>query len=152
MRGVWKILGLRWKMKICSLEPRGFRSWDCECCVEHVNVAQLMGCVEEKVKVGKLTSGANTSLFEEMKFLKEMQDQSGLFPFTKLYLLLWFLEVCLRFWPGNLVSESWSCGKGGILFRCAPSSAHLIHFMTHQQRIFFFIWGMTHKWLHLYFP
>lgn len=47
-----------------------------------------MGCVEEKVKVGKLTSGANTSLFEEMKFLKEMQDQSGLFPFTKLYLLL----------------------------------------------------------------
>ncbi|KAG2698423.1 hypothetical protein I3760_07G150500 [Carya illinoinensis] len=37
----------------------------------------MMGCVEEKVKAGGLSSGARTSLLEEMKFLKEMQDQSG---------------------------------------------------------------------------
>ena len=43
-----------------------------------------MGCVEEKVKAGGSGfmggSGAHTTcLLEEMKLLKEMQDQSGLF-------------------------------------------------------------------------
>ncbi|KAE8057220.1 hypothetical protein FH972_013927 [Carpinus fangiana] len=36
-----------------------------------------MASVEEKIRAGGLISGANTSLLEGMKFLKEMQDQSG---------------------------------------------------------------------------
>jgi auxin response factor len=43
----------------------------------------MMGFVEEKIRAGGLISGANTSLLEGMKFLKEMQDQSGLFPSVK---------------------------------------------------------------------
>lgn len=54
-----------------------------------------MGCVEEKVKAGGSGfmggSGAHTTcLLEEMKLLKEMQDQSGLFisiKKKKIYLL-----------------------------------------------------------------
>lgn len=35
--------------------------------------------VEEKIKQGALVNvGAQSTLFEEMKLLKEMQDQSGL--------------------------------------------------------------------------
>jgi auxin response factor len=49
------------------------------CCIG----AHKMGSVEEKIRAGGLISGANTSLVEGMKFLKEMQDQSGLFPFIK---------------------------------------------------------------------
>jgi hypothetical protein len=44
-----------------------------------------MGSVEEKIRAGGLITGANTSLLEGMKFFKEMQDQSGLFPFIKKY-------------------------------------------------------------------
>ena len=38
-----------------------------------------MVSVEEKIKNGGLVSGAPTNLLEEMKLLKEMQDQTGLF-------------------------------------------------------------------------
>lgn len=38
-----------------------------------------MSSVEEKIKNGGLVSGAPTNLLEEMKLLKEMQDQNGLF-------------------------------------------------------------------------
>lgn len=37
-----------------------------------------MGSVEEKIKAGGLVIRAQTTLLEEMKLLKEMQDQSGL--------------------------------------------------------------------------
>lgn len=36
-----------------------------------------MGSVEEKIKTGGLVSGAPTKLFEDMKLLKEMQEQPG---------------------------------------------------------------------------
>ena len=36
-----------------------------------------MGAVEEKIKGGALVPGVQNSLLEEMKLLKEMQDQSG---------------------------------------------------------------------------
>lgn len=63
-----------------------------------------MGCVEEKVKAGGSGfmggSGAHTTcLLEEMKLLKEMQDQSGLFISIKkkkkihLLSLVFFLQV-----------------------------------------------------------
>lgn len=42
-----------------------------------------MGSVEEKTKTGGLVTGAQTNLLEEMKLLKEIQDQSGLLHFTK---------------------------------------------------------------------
>lgn len=38
-----------------------------------------MGSVDEKVRPGGLVSGGNT-LLEEMKLLKEMQDNTGQFP------------------------------------------------------------------------
>lgn len=37
----------------------------------------MMGPVEEKIKTGGLVGRAQTTLLEEMKLLKEMQDQSG---------------------------------------------------------------------------
>lgn len=52
-------------------------------CIGGVHGALMMASVEEKIRAGGLISGANTSLLEGMKFLKEMQDQSGLFPFIK---------------------------------------------------------------------
>ncbi|XP_044481289.1 auxin response factor 5-like [Mangifera indica] len=38
---------------------------------------KMMGSVEEKIKAGGLVGRAQTTLLEEMKLLKEMQDQSG---------------------------------------------------------------------------
>lgn len=64
----------------------------------------MMGCVEEKVKAGGLSSGARTSLLEEMKFLKEMQDQSGLFFFVKIYFMS-SLRIWLWLWLGNFRFE-----------------------------------------------
>ena len=45
----------------------------------------IMGSVvEEKIKTGALVNGGTqATLLEEMKLLKEMQDQSGLFFFIK---------------------------------------------------------------------
>lgn len=40
---------------------------------------QKMGSAEEKIKTGGIINGAQTNLLEEMKLLKEFQDQSGLF-------------------------------------------------------------------------
>lgn len=55
-------------------------------CIGGVHGAHMMASVEERIRAGGLISGANTSLLEGMKFLKEMQDQSGLFPFIKIFL------------------------------------------------------------------
>lgn len=38
---------------------------------------QKMGSAEEKIKTGGIINGAQTNLLEEMKLLKEFQDQSG---------------------------------------------------------------------------
>lgn len=55
--------------------------------------------VEEKLKTGALANGGgHPTLLEEMKLLKEMQDQSGLFFFIKtstVSLLCLFLKICL---------------------------------------------------------
>lgn len=52
----------------------------------------MMGSVE---KTGSLvTTGAPTNLLEEMKLLKEMQDQSGLWPSRN---LCFFLSLFLFF-------------------------------------------------------
>ena len=45
-----------------------------------------MGSVEEKIRTGVLVNGAQTNLLEEMKLLKEFQDQSGLFHVTKTFI------------------------------------------------------------------
>jgi auxin response factor len=50
----------------------------------------MMGFVEEKIRAGGLISGANTSLLEGMKFLKEMQDQSGFLPSVKKMFFFFF--------------------------------------------------------------
>lgn len=39
----------------------------------------MMSSVEENIKAGGLVGGTQTTLIEEMKLLKEMQDQSGMF-------------------------------------------------------------------------
>lgn len=62
------------------------------CCIGGVHGPHMMGSVEEKIRAGGLITGANTSLLEGMKFFKEMQDQSGLFPFIKKYTFLFLLE------------------------------------------------------------
>ena len=38
-----------------------------------------MGSVEENIKAAGLATVTQTTLIEEMKLLKEMQDQSGMF-------------------------------------------------------------------------
>lgn len=50
-----------------------------------------MGSVEENIKTGGLVTGPPTNLLEEMKLLKEMQDQSGLPPSSNLR-LFWFFK------------------------------------------------------------
>ena len=54
-----------------------------------------MGSVEEKMKTGVLVNGAQTNLLEEMKLLKEFQDQSGLFHVT---------QILIKFRPFLIVS------------------------------------------------
>ena len=50
--------------------------------------------VEEKIKTGALVNGgAQPTLLEEMKLLKEMQDQSGLFFFIITWTIFFFF-VC----------------------------------------------------------
>ena len=39
----------------------------------------MMGSVEENIKAAGLVSGTQTTIIDEMKLLKEMQDQSGMF-------------------------------------------------------------------------
>ena len=57
----------------------------------------IMGSVvEEKIKTGALVNGGTqATLLEEMKLLKEMQDQSGLFFFIKTWTI--FFLLCLVF-------------------------------------------------------
>ena len=43
-----------------------------------------MGSVEEKTKPEGIVNGAHTNLLEEMKLLKELQDQSGMFHVTEI--------------------------------------------------------------------
>lgn len=62
--------------------------------------------VEEKIKQGGLVNvGAQSTLLEEMKLLKEMQDQSGssfvgLVFFTNVFFHL-FLSVFIRYLKGS---------------------------------------------------
>jgi hypothetical protein len=56
-----------------------------------------MGSVEEKIKTGGLVNGAQTNLLEEMKLLKEFQDQSGLFHVTKIFISYKSLTFSNRF-------------------------------------------------------
>lgn len=43
-----------------------------------------MGSVEEKTKPEGIVNGARANLLEEMKLLKEFQDQSGMFHVTEI--------------------------------------------------------------------
>lgn len=64
----------------------------------------IMGSVEEKIKAGGLVIRAQTTLLEEMKLLKEMQDQSGLlwkFSYFVLFLsTAWWVLYIANWWFG----------------------------------------------------